>query len=198
MLSTYYETVFIKAVENERNKFRISNPIETDKLLKCTYYILSKAFESKHIHTNSNFIQILHENYDENVNENYDIPKNKSKYSANQEDDYNQNDSAYSSTSSLLKMKLNGDFVKEELDKFLEQKRLVSLRKEIQKAIFINEGIVGSGRFGNVLKIKISSNPNYLAFKHQDIFRDKDKRNELKNEIKVYQLLQTLGLGLNF
>jgi hypothetical protein len=70
------------------------------------------------------------------------------------------------------------------------------LRKEIQKAIFINEGIAGSGRFGNVLKIKISSNPNYLAFKHQDIFRDKDKRNELKNEIKVYQLLQTLGLGL--
>ncbi len=93
-------------------------------------------------------------------------------------------------------MKLNGDFVKEELDKFLEQKRLVSLRKEIQKAIFINKGIVGSGRFGNVLKIKIPSNPNYLAFKHQDIFRDKDKRNELKNEIKVYQLLQTLGLGL--
>ncbi len=75
MLSTYYETVFIKAVENERNKFRISNPIEIDKLLKCTYYILSKAFESKHIHTNSNFIQILHENYDENVDENYDIPK---------------------------------------------------------------------------------------------------------------------------
>jgi len=64
------------------------------------------------------------------------------------------------------------------------------LRKEIQKAIFINEGIVGSGRFGNVLKIKISSNPNYLAFKHQDIFRDKDKR----NEIKVYQLLQTAGV----
>lgn len=183
MVSTYFETLFIQLFyDNGEPVFLISKPIQPENFLRCTYYILCKSFESNKpiIQNNSQHPSNRFElNYTENNNRNHKRFRNK-----NQDDDYedsekehqtcvvNESDSAYSSSSSLKSV-------------FLQ---------EIEKAIFNHGGIIGSGRIGNVLKLKIPSYPNYLAFKHQDIYRDKYKINELKNEIKVYKWLENAGV----
>ena len=85
----------------------------------------------------------------------------------------NSNDSSDSAYSSSSNLRLN-------------------LEYELTHAFLHAEDIIGSGRTGDVLKLKIDSNNKFLAFKFIDIYtRKREIKKELKNEIEIYKWLQT-------
>jgi serine/threonine protein kinase len=86
-------------------------------------------------------------------------------------------DSAYSSTTtSSTNLRLN-------------------IENELTHAFFHAKDIIGSGRTGDVLKLKIDSNNKFLAFKFVDIYtRKRDIKKELKNEIQIYKWLQNKNI----
>ena len=196
LLSIYKYTVFFQIVyDNKEFLLYISNPINTDSFLNATFYLLSISPENnKIIQDNNEHVKILNnlnnkklitrsstrnnslpiitsdnESNSKNNNKMYNNGKHISK-NIDYDNSNDNSDSAYSSSSNLR----------------------LNLENELTYAFLHAENIIGSGRTGDVLKLKIESKNKFLAFKFIDIYtRKRDIKKELKNEIEVYKWLQT-------
>jgi hypothetical protein len=194
LLSIYKYTIFFQITINNNKEFvlHISNPMDIDSFLNATFYILSISHEkNKIIEDKDEYLTVLDnlkvntrsskrfnslsiinsDNFNESNSKNNKKFKSGKKTSTNMDydDGDDSSDSAYSSTNVRLQ-----------------------LENELTHAFFHANEIIGSGRTGNVLNLKIDSNNKFLAFKFVDIYTRKiDIKNELKNEMQIYKWLQT-------
>ena len=207
LLSIYKYTIFFQISFDNNKEFvlQISNPIKIDSFLNATFYILSISPEkNKIIEDRDEYLKVLDQtkqdktkantrnserlnslsiinsdNFNESNFVNNKKFKSGKKSSTNMDYDHggDSSDSAYSSTTtSSTNLRLN-------------------IENELTHAFFHAKDIIGSGRTGDVLKLKIDSNNKFLAFKFVDIYtRKRDIKKELKNEIHIYKWLQNKNI----
>jgi hypothetical protein len=180
MLSIYKYTIFVQIVDRDNKPILcISNPIKFDSFIKATFYIISKSTDNNKIIEGNilDYMKIFDQSNENpktlspeasiNINNCTTISDNlKKSQSISSNTD---NDSAYSSSNNLE----------------------LNIQHELECAFFYFLDVIGSGRTGDILKLKIDLNDNFIAFKFIDIYTGKkDIKKELQNEIEVYKWLQ--------
>ncbi len=180
MLSIYNYTIFVQIVDrNNEPVLRISNPVQIDSFLKATFYILSESINNYKI--KENVVEYIR-NFENSKKETFTFVE-KSINSDSLENNVNQNRTNLESSNNIVQSTNIAYTCSKNLRSNIEY--------ELEYAFFYFIDIIGSGRIGDVLKLKIDSNDKFLAFKFIDIYtKRKNIKQELKNEIQVYKWLQ--------